>query len=236
MARQKRRTGQFDTELEELPPELRWREWMARVEAVIFSAEDKPVPRENLSRLIGRDCRLDDLLADIRAELKPRPYELVFVAGGWRIQTRKRVADAIKFAEAVAATEGPQLTPREQTILAIIAYHQPITRTEISRFCGTEVSRELIAGLREQNFVGAGPRAPEPGSPYTYVTTDTFLSVFGLGSLLDLPDREALEDAGLLAPSTLDEVTQLELDRTFGIAPEADSSASDGGDEPGIDG
>jgi chromosome segregation and condensation protein ScpB len=63
---------------------------------------------------------------------------------------------------------------------------------------GREVSRDLIGALRDKNMITAGPRSPTPGAPFTYVTTRGFLSHFGLNSLRDLPDIEALEDAGLL--------------------------------------
>ena len=71
----------LDTELEHLPPELRWREWMGRVEAVIFAASE-PVPREVLARVVGKSCNLELIIDDIRAELAGRPYELMSVAGG----------------------------------------------------------------------------------------------------------------------------------------------------------
>jgi segregation and condensation protein B len=73
----------FDRELADLPPPLRRREFMMRVEGVIFAAS-RPVQRETLAALIGRDCNLDSLIADIRDELAARPYELVEVAGGYQ--------------------------------------------------------------------------------------------------------------------------------------------------------
>jgi chromosome segregation and condensation protein ScpB len=84
-----------------------------------------------------------------------------------------------------------------------IAYFQPITRAELSSFFAKEISRDLIAVLRGQDFIAYGPRSPTPGAPYTYVTTRTFLSHFGLDTLRDLPDFEALEDAGLLSRDKL---------------------------------
>lgn len=72
MARRSRASERFDAELAHLPAELRWREWMGRVEAVIFAAPE-PVPREVLARVVGRDCSLDLLIDDIRAELRGRP-------------------------------------------------------------------------------------------------------------------------------------------------------------------
>jgi segregation and condensation protein B len=80
-----------------------------------------------------------------------------------------------------------------------IAYFQPITRGELSSFFGKEVSRDQIGVLRSQDFIASGARSPQPGAPYTYVTTKTFLSHFGLDTLRDLPDFAALEDAGLLS-------------------------------------
>jgi segregation and condensation protein B len=79
----------FDRELTDFPVELRWREWMARVEAVIF-ASPVPVGRETLGRVIGANCNLDLLIDDIREELRARPYELVAVAGGWQHRTAIR--------------------------------------------------------------------------------------------------------------------------------------------------
>jgi segregation and condensation protein B len=87
----------FDPELTLLPPEMRWREWMGRVEAAVFASAE-PVPREVLAKLVGKDCVLDELLADIRNELRGRPYELVFAAGGFQHRTRPDFMDAIRMA------------------------------------------------------------------------------------------------------------------------------------------
>lgn len=80
---------------------------------------------------------------------------------------------------------------------------QPITRGELSSFFGKEVSRDLIGVLRGQGLIASGPRSPQSGAPYTYVTTKNFLSQFGLDTLRQLPDFEALEDAGLLSKEKL---------------------------------
>ncbi|TPI61490.1 SMC-Scp complex subunit ScpB [Mesorhizobium sp. B3-1-3] len=193
----------LDTELEHLPPELRWREWMGRVEAVIFSASE-PVPREVLARVIGRSCNLDLIIDDIRAELAGRPYELVAVAGGWQHRTKKVFGDVIHAAFGTVAGEGAkELSQSEALVLMCIAYFQPITRGELSSFFGKEVSRDLIGVLRAQDLIASGPRSPQPGAPYTYVTTKNFLSQFGLDTLRQLPDFEALEDAGLLSKEKL---------------------------------
>jgi chromosome segregation and condensation protein ScpB len=91
MARAKANKRGFDRELADLPEPLRRREFMQRIEAVLF-VSPRAVPRETLATLIGGDCHLDDLIADIRAELKGRPYELVAVAGGFALRTRPAFA------------------------------------------------------------------------------------------------------------------------------------------------
>lgn len=186
----------FDRELEHLPQALRWREWMARVEAVIFAAPE-PVSREILTQVIGRDCSLDLIIEDISAELADRPYELVRVAGGWQHRTRPAVADAIRSAFGIEE-QGESLSESEALVLMTIGYFQPITRSELSSFFAREISRDLIGKLRRAGFIASGPRSPQPGAPYTYVTTPGFLAHFGFETLRDLPDFEKLEDAGLL--------------------------------------
>ncbi|MFU0506277.1 SMC-Scp complex subunit ScpB [Pseudaminobacter sp. NGMCC 1.201702] len=193
----------LDTELEHLPPELRWREWMGRVEAVIFAASE-PVSREVLARVVGRSCNLDLVIDDIRADLAGRPYELVAVAGGWQHRTKKVFGDVIHAAFGTPTGQGTkELSQSEALVLMCIAYFQPITRGELSSFFGKEVSRDLIGVLRAQDLIASGPRSPQPGAPYTYVTTKIFLSQFGLDTLRELPDFEALEDAGLLSREKL---------------------------------
>ena len=197
MGRQARAKENLDTELADLPAELRWREWMGRIEAVIF-ASPEPVTREILTRVVGRDCNIDLIIDDIRDELRGRPYELVAVAGGWQHRTRKNFGEAIRAATGVTG-DGKALSQSEALILACVAYYQPVTRGELSTFFGKEVSRDTMARLRSLGFIAAGPRSPTPGAPYTYVTTKVFLSHFGFDTLRDLPDMEALEDAGLLS-------------------------------------
>jgi chromosome segregation and condensation protein ScpB len=193
--------GLFDRELDQMLPDARWREWMNRVEATIFAASE-PVGRETLARIVGKNCSIDLLIDDIREELRGRPYDLVPVAGGWKHLTRPAYADAIR--TAVGGNErAVDLTQSEVLVLMCIAYFQPITRAELSSFFGKEISRDLIGHLRGLGLIASGPRSPTPGAPYTYVTTKEFLLEFGFDTLRDLPDFEALEDAGLLSKEKL---------------------------------
>lgn len=194
----------LDRELEDLPPELRWREWMLRAEAVIFAAAE-PVSRETLARVVGRNCSIELLIDDLREELRDRPYDIVAVAGGWQHRSRSAYTSAIRASQAPTRSVTASLSETEAAVLAAIAYLQPVTRGELSNMFGKEVSRDTIASLRDAGFLGSGPRSPTPGAPYTYVTTKHFLSAFGLETLRDLPDLERLEEAGLLSRQALGE-------------------------------
>lgn len=176
----------FDRELDDLPQELRRREWMGRIEAVLF-ASVSPVSREDLARVVGQGASVEMLIDDIQAELSGRPYELVQTAGGWMFRTKTQFADAIK-ASADLGDQSLALTEMEMGVLCAVAYHQPIDRAGLKDIFGKEVSRDLLARLRYRDLIASGPRSPRPGAPHTFVTTETFLAMFGLQSLRDLPE------------------------------------------------
>ena len=174
---------------------MRWREWMRRIEAVLF-ASATPVSREDLTRVVGQGVSVDLLVEDLTADLEGRAFEISQVAGGWMFRTRPVYAPAIR----AAADVGDQLLDLSEfdvAVLASIAYHQPITRDGLKDIFGKEISRDLIGRLHARDLIGTGPRSPRRGAPYTYVTTEQFLVAFSLTSLRDLPDREQLADAGL---------------------------------------
>ena len=182
------REGAFDRELEDLPQELRWREWMGRIEAVLF-ASATPVGRDDLARVVGHGASVEMLIEDIKAELEGRPYELSEVTGGWMFRTRTQFAEAIK----AAADLGDQtlaFTEMEMGVLCTIAYHQPIDRAGLKDIFGKDVSRDLLARLRFKDLIASGPRAPRPGAPHTFVTTEMFLTTFDLQTLRDLPELD----------------------------------------------
>jgi segregation and condensation protein B len=199
-ARRHRRNSEdvLDVDLIDLPAAARWREWMLRVEAAIFASQ-KPVTREALVRLVGKACRFDDLIADLIHELRGRPYDLTLVAGGYALRTKTRFAPAIRVAHpGRGGDDVAELTRTETFALTAIAYLQPVTRGEISRLAGREISRDVIASLKRHGLIDGAIRAPQPGAPFAYVTTKTFLEAFGLASLRDLPDLERIKAEGLL--------------------------------------
>mgnify|MGYP003607219745 CR=1 FL=1 len=185
----------FDRELADLPPDLRWQEWLRRVEAVLF-ASAAPVPREALERVVGQGVSVDLLIADLAADLEGRPYEVAQVGAGWMLRTRTAYAPAIRAAADVGG-RALNLSEFDLAVLAAIAFHQPISRDGLKDIFGREISRDLIGRLAERELIGTGPREPRRGAPYTFVTTETFLAAFGMETLRDLPDAEQMGDAGI---------------------------------------
>lgn len=187
--------SELDRELSHLPPELRWREWLLRIEAVLF-ASAYPVSREDLARVVGQKVSVDLLIENRVADLAGHSFEVAQVKDGWMLRTRSSYAPAIR----PAADVGEQLLDLnafDVAVLASIAYHQPVTREGLKNIFGKEISRDLIGRLHARNLISTGPRSPRRGAPYIFVTTQQFLVAFDLQSLRDLPDREQLQDAGL---------------------------------------
>lgn len=179
----------LDVELDHLPADLRWREWMNRIEAVIFASASL-VSREDLSRVVGQGANLDLLIEDIQTDLKGKPYEIVPVASSWMFRTRPQYATAIR----TAADIGDQhhdFSEEEMAVLCAVAYHQPIARAGLADLFGKEINRDLLSRLRYKNLIRNGPKSPRPGAPHTFVTTPEFLVMFDLQSLRDLPELES---------------------------------------------
>jgi chromosome segregation and condensation protein ScpB len=179
----RREEAGLDRDLADLPADLRWREWMCRIEAVMF-ASASPVAREDLARVVGTGVSVDLLIDDLAVDMVGRPYEVAQVGAGWMLRTKPAYAPAIR-AAADVGEQALNLSEYDLAVLAAIAFHHPVSRD----------------GLAERDLIGTGPREPRRGAPYTFVTTETFLATFGMASLRDLPDPEQLVDAGLAGPS-----------------------------------
>jgi chromosome segregation and condensation protein ScpB len=181
--------------------------------------------------LVGENCRFDDLIADLIHELRGRPYDLAQVAGGYALRTKTRFAPAIRAAHpSRAGDEVADLTRTETFALTAIAYLQPVTRGEISRLAGREISRDVIASLKRHGLIDGAIRAPQPGAPFAYVTTRKFLEAFGFASLRDLPDLERLKAEGLLESGDAGD----ELDSALGVTDEEEGEAF-GSDDAELD-
>lgn len=182
----------LDRELDDLPDELRWREWMNRIEAVIF-ASSEPVEREALLLVVGQGANIELLIADIQADLNCKPYEIAPVASGWMFRTRGYYATAIRTAADVGEQQH-NFSEEEMAVLCAVAYHQPIDRAGLADIFGKEINRDLLGRLRFKGLIGNGPKSPRSGAPHTFVTTPEFLTTFDLQSLRDLPDLSELQE------------------------------------------
>ena len=135
------------------------------------------------------------MLERLEARYKTRGIRLMRIAGGWMFQTAPDLASALA-EDAVA--EPRKLTRAQIETLAIIAYHQPLTRPEIEEYRGVSLSRGVLDALLELGWVRPGRRREAPGRPLTWVTTRDFLIHFGLNSVQDLPGLAELRALGML--------------------------------------
>jgi segregation and condensation protein B len=146
---------------------------------------------------VGQAVSVNLLVEDLSAELTERPYEITCVVDAWMLRTRTAYAPVIR-AAATVSDQALDLNEFDVAVLAAIAYHQPVTRDGLKDIFGKEISRDLIGRLHARKLIVTGPRSPRRGAPYTFVTTQQFLVAFDLESLRDLPDREQLDDAGIV--------------------------------------
>lgn len=169
------------------------REKLRIVEALLFAAAE-PLAEAAIARhfVEGEDVRA--LLEELQGSYAARGVNLVRVAGKWAFRT----ADDLAFLLERQAVEQRRLSRAALETLAIIAYHQPVTRGEIEEIRGVQLSKGTIDVLFEQGWVAPKGRRETPGRPVTWATTDTFLRHFGLATLNDLPGVEELQAAGLL--------------------------------------
>jgi segregation and condensation protein B len=165
------------------------------LEALIF-AGTAALDEEALSERLPNDANVKQLLADLWELYANRGVNLVKVAGGYAFRTAPDLSEKLKIERPVTR----KLSRAATETLAIIAYHQPVTRTEIEQVRGVGLSKGTLDLLFEQNWIRPMGRRRVPGRPVTWGTTDFFLEHFGLASLDDLPGNEELKAAGLLDP------------------------------------
>ncbi|NBC34147.1 MAG: SMC-Scp complex subunit ScpB [Alphaproteobacteria bacterium] len=166
------------------------------VEAILFSAV-APVSEAELADRLPAGVPLDTVIDDLRAHYEPRGVNLVPVAGGWAFRTAPDLGPRLRVAKPVPR----KLSRAALETLAIIAYHQPLTRSEIEGIRGVAVSKGTIDVLLEAGWIRPGKRRESPGRPLTWVTSPEFLDHFGLSGIGDLPGLGELKAAGLLEPA-----------------------------------
>ena len=163
------------------------------LEALLFAAAE-PLSLADLARRLPEGADIAVGLAMLMARYQTRGVRLAEVGGRWRFQT----AEDLAFLMTEERLEPRRLSRAAQETLAIVAYHQPVTRAEIESIRGVQASRGTLDVLLEIGFVRPRGRRRTPGRPVTYATTDVFLEHFGLASLADLPGAAEMKAAGLL--------------------------------------
>lgn len=163
------------------------------VEAILFAAAHPLTIRELAARM-PRGCDPAEALAGLRRSYQGRGVVLERIGEGHAFRT----APDLSFLMQTEAVETRRLSRAAVETLAIIAYHQPVTRAEIEEIRGVAVSRGTLDQLIEMEWVRVGRRRMTPGRPATYVVTESFLDHFGLESARDLPGLAELRAAGLL--------------------------------------
>jgi segregation and condensation protein B len=163
------------------------------VEALLFAAAG-PLSAADLARRLPEGADVGRALAGLKSRYAGRGVELECVADRWRFHTSPDLAALM-----TEEREDPRRLSRAALeTLAIIAYHQPVTRAEIEQIRGVSLSKGTLDVLLEMGFVRLRGRRRSPGRPVTYGTTDGFLEHFGLPTLADLPGAAEMRAAGLL--------------------------------------
>jgi len=163
------------------------------IEALLFAAAE-PLDEETLAARLPEGVDLRAAMRALQAEYAMRGVNLVRVAGKWSFRTAKDLA----WLMAREAVEQKKLSRAATETLAIIAYHQPVTRAEIEDIRGVSASKGTLDVLLETGWIRPRGRRKTPGRPITFGTTEAFLSHFGLESISDLPGLEELRSAGLM--------------------------------------
>lgn len=173
------------------PPPLFEQERM--VEAILF-ASATPMTTRQIAARMPAGSEPAEIMYGLRVRYEGRGVQLVKVGDAWAFRT----AGDLGFLMEEDAVENRRLSRAATETLAVIAYHQPVTRTEIEEIRGVAVNRGTLDQLIEMGWVRVGRRRMTPGRPATFVVTEDFLDHFGLESARDLPGLSELRAAGLL--------------------------------------
>ena len=177
-----------DKDIDEFPPDS-----LRMLEAILFAAKE-PLDEVTISERLPDSIDFSSLVAQLTKAYANRGINIVKVGNKWTLRTAPDLADKLKI-EKVAER---RLSRAAQETLAIIAYHQPITRAEVESIRGVAVNRGTLDVLLEAGWIRPGRRRNTPGRPTTWLTSEGFLSHFGIENLHDLPGIKELKDSGLL--------------------------------------
>ena len=190
-------------------------EHLRMVEAILFAAEG-PLTEAEIAALLPDGAALEMLLGELAASYDPRGVNLVERGGRWHFQTAPDLAHLLR----PTREEVRKLSRAALETLAIVAYHEPVTRAQIEDIRGVQISKGTLDVLMEAGWVRPAGRRESPGRPLLYATTSAFLSHFGLASRRDLPGIADLKAAGLLDPIDLSSLNLQSEDVDAGKAPD----------------
>lgn len=173
--------------------ERRFAQGVRVAEALLF-ASPEPLASEDLARLMPNGVGIEAVLGELERLYRPRGVNLVRLAGKWMFRTAPDLGHLLR---KEGETEPKTLSRSALEVLAIIAYHQPVTRTEIEQIRGVQMNKGLLDLLLEAGFIRLRGRRRTPGRPVTFGTTEGFLIAFGLDSVADLPSIEEIVASGL---------------------------------------
>ena len=165
------------------------------VEATLFAAAE-PMTAADIALYVGESVDVKAALVSLQAHYAGRGVELVERGGRWHFQTAADLAHLLRRER----EESRKLSRAAVETLAIIAYHEPVSRAEIEAIRGVQISKGTLDVLMEAGWIRPAGRREGPGRPLTYATTPDFLTHFGLASRRDLPGMDDLKAAGLLDP------------------------------------
>lgn len=168
------------------------------VEAILF-ASNEPLSTDEIEQRMPKGSDAAEALRRVEVAFEGRGVNVMRVAGKWSLRT----ASDLSFLLREEAQETRKVSRAATETLAIIGYHQPVTRTEIEEIRGVVVSKGTLDLLLDLEWIKLGRRRETPGRPVTFVTTELFLSHFGLESVKDLPGVDELKNAGLLDSRTV---------------------------------
>ena len=163
------------------------------LEALLFASAE-PLSPQAMHERLPQEADLNVLLSDLRKLYDGRGIELTEINGSYAFRTASSVASALTIEKDVER----KLSRAGLETLAVVAYHQPITRAEIENIRGVATNKGTLDVLMEMGWIKPGKRRETPGRPLTWLTTNSFLDHFGLGSMMELPGLEDLRAAGLL--------------------------------------
>ena len=163
------------------------------VEALLFASAE-PLSEKILARHFGEGTDVGALLARLQADYAGRGVNLVERGGSWAFRTAADLGDRLR----IERSQVRKLSRAAVETLAVIAYHQPVSRAEIETIRGVATARGTLDVLIEADWIKPGRRRETPGRPGTWVTTENFLDHFGLSGLADLPGIDELKATGLL--------------------------------------